>query len=75
MPEQVNCFVFRTGDDPFVREELRMGRLRQGWSPPGTSLRNADGNPRNKEEWETAYRDAWREDPSSRRHGILLRLV
>ena len=75
MPEQVNGFVFRTDADPFVKEELRMGRLRQGWSPPGTSLLNDDGNPRTKEEWVNAYRNAWGEDPSPRRYGILRRML
>ena len=75
MPEQVNVFVFRTDADPFVKEELRMGRLRQGWSPPGTSLLNDDGSPRTKEEWVNAYRNAWREDPSPRRWRILLRML
>ena len=75
MPEQVNVFVFRTDADPFVKEELRIGRLRQGWSPPGTSLLNDDGNPRTKEEWVNAYRNAWGEDPSPRRYGILRRML
>ncbi len=75
MPEQVNCFVFRTANDPFVREELRMGRLRQGWSPPGTSLLNDDGSPCTKEAWKNAYRNAWGEDPSPRRYGILRRML
>ena len=75
MPEQVNGFVFRTDADPFVKGELRMGRLRQGWSPPGTSLLNDDGNPRTKEAWVNAYRNAWGEDPSPRRWRILLRML
>ena len=75
MPEQVNCFVFRTDAGPFVKEELSEGRLRQGWSPPGTSLLNDDGSPRTKETWVNAYRNAWEEDPSPRRWGILLRML
>ena len=75
MPEQVNCFVFRTANVSFVKEELSEGRLRQGWSPPGTSLLNDDGSPRTKEAWVNAYRNAWGEDPSPRRWGILLRML
>ena len=41
MSEHVNCFVFRTANDSFVRQELQKGRLCQGWSPPGTSLLDA----------------------------------
>lgn len=74
MPKSVNCFVFRTDDGPFVKQELKEGRLRQGWSPPGTSLLDADGKP-NKEAWENAYRNAWGEDPSPRRWGILRRML
>ena len=70
MPEQVNVFVFRTDADLFVKEELRMGRLRQGWSPPGTSLLNDDGDPRTKEAWVNAYRKAYEGDPSPRRYSI-----
>lgn len=69
------CFVFRTDPNDFVRNELREGRLRQGWSPPGTSLLNADGEERDAEEWKQAYESAWREAPSPRRHGILLRML
>ena len=75
MPENVNCFVFRTANDPFVRQELQKGRLCQGWSPPGTSLLDANGTPRTKEAWENAYRDAWGHDPSPRRYGILRRML
>ena len=69
------CFVFRTDPNDFVRNELRKGRLRQGWSPPGTSLLNADGEDRIAGEWKQAYESAWREAPSSRRHGILRRML
>ena len=75
MSENVNCFVFRTANVPFVKQELREGRLRQGWSPPGTSLLDADGQPRTKEAWTRAYKDAWGNGPSPRRHGILSRML
>ena len=29
----------------------------KGWSPPGTSLLNADGSERNKEEWDASLRE------------------
>lgn len=66
-----NCFVFRTSDDEFVQEELRDGRLRQGWGPNGTSLLEV----RTREAWNQAYRAAWCEEPSPRRHGILSRML
>ena len=69
------CFVFRTDPNDFVRNELREGRLRQGWSPPGTSLLNADGEERDAEEWKQAYKKAWGVDPSPRRNGILRRML
>ena len=69
------CFVFRTDPNDFVRNELREGRLRQGWSPPGTSLLNAGGEERDAEEWKQAYKKAWGVDPSPRRHGILRRML
>ena len=80
MPDAVkqvgqNCFVFRTSSDRFVQEELQQGRLRQGWSPPGTSLLNSKGQERSKEEWTRAYKRAWEENPSPRRHGILRRML
>ena len=75
MSEQ-RCFVFRIASDvDFVQDELQQGRLRQGWSPPGTSLLNADGSERNKEEWTQAYESAWDESPSRMRHGILRRML
>ena len=74
MVEQ-NCFVFRTAPNDFVRNELKEGRLRQGWSPLGTSLLNADGQRRSKDEWTQAYESSWRELPSPRRYGILCRML
>ena len=74
MVEQ-RCFVFRTDPRDLVRNELREGRLRQGWSPPGTSLLNAGGEERDAEEWKQAYKKAWGVDPSPRRHGILRRML
>lgn len=74
MPQ--NCFVFRISSDvDFVQNELQQERLRQGWSPLGTSLLNADGSVRNKEEWTQAYQRAYDECPSSRRHAILKRML
>lgn len=70
-----NCFVFRTSDNEFVQEELRNGRLRQGWSPEGTSLLDNNGQERAKGDWTQAYIAAWSEEPSPRRHGILRRML
>lgn len=75
MPEQ-HCFVFRIASDAdFVQNELQQGRLRQGWSPPGTSLLNAEGSERSKEEWTQAYERAWDGPPSPRRHATLRRIL
>lgn len=75
MSEQ-RCFVFRIASHvDFVQDELRRGRLRQGWSPPGTSLLNADGSERSKEEWTQAYMSAWDASPSPRRYAILCRML
>lgn len=73
--ETQNCFVFRTDPSNFIRGELKRGNLRQGWSPPGTSLLDRDGKERDSEEWKQAYRDAWQVEPSPRRHGILRRML
>lgn len=70
-----NCFVFRTSDDEFVQEELKQGRLRQGWSPEGTSLLDSKGDERCKDDWVQAYRSAWNEEPSPKRWGILRRML
>lgn len=69
-----NCIVFRTSDNEFVQSELKEGRLRQGWSPPGTSLLGVDGE-RGAKDWSQAYRDAWGKDPSPRRYSILRRML
>ena len=74
MSEQC-CFIFRTDPNDFVRDELERGCLRQGWSPPDTSLLNVDGETRDAEEWEQAYQDQWGEPPSPRRLGILRRML
>lgn len=46
----------------FVWDELRQGRLRQGWAPPGSAL-TAAGKPRSLSEWSRHYiaaaRNAW----------------
>lgn len=70
-----NCFIFRTDSNSYVQSELKQGRLRQGWSPPGTSLLNTNGGTRDKEEWSQAYKSEWNEDPSPRRYGILRRML
>ena len=70
-----NCFVFRTSGSRFVQSELKEGRLRQGWSPAGTSLLDANGDERGSEDWSKAYRDAWGEEPSPRRYSILRRML
>ena len=70
-----SCIVFRTSDIEFVQSELKEGRLRQGWSPPGTSLLGANGGERGAKDWSQAYRDAWGEDPSPRRYSILRRML
>ena len=70
-----HCFIFRTDPNDFVRDELERGCLRQGWSPPGTSLLNVDGETRDAEEWKQAYQDQWDEPPSPRRLGILRRML
>lgn len=71
-----NCFVFRIASDvDFVQNELQKGRLRQGWSPPCTSLLNADGSGRKREEWTKAYRRAYNAFPSPRRYAILRRML
>ena len=70
------CFVFRTADDPFVQEELKNhGWLRQGWGPEGTSLLDNNGGERTREDWTQAYKAAWCEEPSPRRHGVLRRML
>ena len=75
--EQVgpNCFVFRTSDEKFVQNELTEGRLRQGWSPEGTSLLNDNGDERTQEDWMQAYINAYQEEPSRRRYAILRRML
>ena len=75
MPEQ-HCFVFRIASDvDFVQDELQQGRLRQGWSPPGTSLLNANDSARNREEWTQAYESAWGDPPSPKRYATLRRML
>ena len=75
MDNNVNCFVFRTSEELFVKEELKEGRLRQGWSPEGTSLQNSDGKERSKEDWSSAYKRKFGKEPSPRRHSILRRML
>ena len=70
-----NCFVFRTSDYKFVQSELKEGRLRQGWSPPGTSLLGANGGERGATDWSQAYKNAWGQQPSPRRYSILRRML
>lgn len=74
MNKSINCFVFRTSEEGFVKDELKEGRLRQGWSPRGTSLLDHSGNRRSKEEWTSAYKKSWEEEPSPKRFAILSRM-
>lgn len=74
MSKDINCFVFRTSEESFVNDELKEGRLRQGWSPAGTSLLDCSGNQRSKEEWSSAYKKEWGEEPSRKRFSILRRM-
>ena len=74
--------VFRMdqGND-WLYEEIRQGRLRQGWGGRGLALTQSGGTQRSKQEWETAYREkACRENleelpPRSRRYAILVRML
>ena len=75
MSKDINCFVFRTSEEEFVKNELKEGRLRQGWAPVGTALLDSNGNPISKEEWTSAYRKSWGEEPSPRRFAILRRML
>lgn len=74
MGQDINCFVFRTSEESFVKNELKEGRLRQGWSPMGTSLLDCNGNQRSKEQWSSAYKKEYGEEPSPKRFSILRRM-
>ena len=66
--------VFRTDEQSvaWLYDELKCGRLRQGWGRDGLSLRTPDGEAVEKGAWEEAYRSlpGWGE-PSPRRFAIL----
>ena len=69
--------IFRTYEgDTWLHEELRDGRLRQGWGVPGLSLIAGHDKPVDKREWEAAYRErtGWG-DPSPKRFAILNRML
>lgn len=65
----------RPPDKPLLYRELRQGRLRQGWGISGLSLRNTDGNPVSKAEWESAHRQTDWGEPSQMRFAILNRML
>ena len=73
--KNVNCFIFRTGDDEFVGDELLEGRLRQGWGAQHGSLLDANGDRRTKQVWSQDYCRDWDEEPSLLRHAILSRML
>ena len=69
--------IFRTHEgDTWLHEELRDGRLRQGWGVPGLSLIAGHDKPVDKRGWEAAYREqtGWG-DPSPKRFAILNRML
>ena len=69
--------VFRTYEDKveWLYEELREGRLRQGWGAPGFALERGDGRRVDKTQWEAAHKAHWEEDPSPKRFAILSRML
>ena len=69
--------VFRTDEENvgWLYQELRDGRLRQGWGSPGLGLRTAHGRRVEKAQWEAEYNARWGEAPSSKRFAILSRML
>lgn len=68
--------IFRMdGDYEWLYSEIKEGRLRQGWGPPGCDLRSPSGERVSKNDWEESYRDIWEEDPSPRRFAILSNML
>lgn len=75
--EQKWLTIFRTDyGNKWLHEELRHGRLRQGWGVPGLSLIGERDKPVDKMEREAAYpeRTGWG-DPSQKRFAILKRML
>jgi len=63
--------VFRTAASKALYNELKSGRLRQGWGASGLSLWGAPEKKIGKKEWEENYRKAWGGKPSARRYSAL----
>ena len=66
--------VFRVDEEQqeWIYNEIREGRLRQGWGASELSLLDQGTNqvvP--KEKWETAHQEIWGVEPSPRRYSIL----
>jgi len=62
--------IFRVDEQEWMYNEIREGRLRQGWGAPEFSLLK-DGHQVPKKEWETTYEQKSGEPPSPRRYSIL----
>ena len=77
--EQKRFTIFRTDTDKenskWLHEEVLRGRLRQGWGKRGLRLLTEHGAPIDKEEWETAYREVFEKEASSKRFGILTKML
>ena len=77
--EEVSWFtVFRMKrNDDWLYNEIRHGRLRQGWGAHGLALAQSDGEQVNKRQWEAAYREVGWGDlgPNSKRYAILTRML
>ena len=61
-------------NDGWLDSELRQGRLRQGWGPPGLEL-TRDGEHVAKADWEATHRNIDWGDPSPKRFAILSRML
>lgn len=72
-------YVFRVNYDQhksFIEEELKAGRLRQGWGP--VPLRKADDEGYNPKAFVEGYRSTWPEDSeeeAAKRYGILFPML
>ena len=69
--------IFRTDEEErvWLHNELRQGRLRQGWGGPGFGLKTADGRRVEKTQWEATFKAEWKEDPSPKRFAILTQML
>lgn len=64
--------IFRMDEnDGWLYNEIKEGRLRQGWGPPGCNLLLSNGNRVDKYDWEENYRSIWNENPTQKRFAIL----